>query len=246
MSQHVARADTRGIMTLKTDVENQVTDIFKAAWETSKSSVVPEDDDLKLGNAAINLEAAVLYADLVDSTALVDQYKAPFAAEIYKTYLGAASRIIRARDGAITAFDGDRVMAVFVGKSKNSQAAKAALQINWAVSKIINPSIKKQYPDTSFQLSHVVGIDVGPLFVARTGIRGSNDLVWVGSAANYAAKLCAFRQAGYKTLITERVHSKLNETSKLGGSPKRGMWKKLSWTAEAITIYGSSWHWELD
>ena len=33
-----------------------------------------------------------------------------------------------------------------------------------------------------------LGIDTSKLFVARTGIRKSNDLVWVGRAANYAAK----------------------------------------------------------
>ena len=36
-----------------------------------------------------------------------------------------------------------------------------------------------------------VGIDTSELFVARTGIRRANDLVWVGRAANHAAKLSA-------------------------------------------------------
>jgi len=35
----------------------------------------------------------------------------------------------------------------------------------------------------------VVGIDTSALFVARIGVRNDNDLVWVGRAANYAAKL---------------------------------------------------------
>ena len=111
-------------------------------------------------------------------------------------------RIIRSDGGEITAFDGDRVMAVYLGDSKNSNAAKSALKINWAVKNVINPAIKKQYPDTSFEVAQAIGIDTSELFVARTGIRGSNDLVWVGRAANYAAKLCSLRDEGYSTFIT--------------------------------------------
>src|SRR5436305_868835 len=79
---------------------------------------------------AVELDATVLYADLADSTGLVQGYKDWFAAEVYKTYLMAASELIKNNDGTITAFDGDRVMGVFIGGSKNSSAARCALQIN--------------------------------------------------------------------------------------------------------------------
>ena len=63
--------------------------------------------------------------------------------------------------------------------------------INYAVRTIINPLLKKQYPDTTYQLKHVIGIDTGELFIARIRVRSDNDLVWIGQAANYAAKLCS-------------------------------------------------------
>jgi class 3 adenylate cyclase len=47
-------------------------------------------------------------------------FKDWFAAEIYKSYLISACRIIRDNGGEITAFDGDRVMAVFIGNMKNT------------------------------------------------------------------------------------------------------------------------------
>ena len=87
-------------------------------------------------------------------------------------------------------------MAVYLGDGKNSSAARTALKINWTVKNVVNTAIKKQYPNTSYSVAHAVGIDTGKLFVARTGIRGSNDLVWVGRAANYAAKLCDLRDEG--------------------------------------------------
>jgi class 3 adenylate cyclase len=70
---------------------------------------------VKLGNDAVKLSATVLYADLADSTKLVDGHTKQFSAEIYKTFLHCAAKIIRSEDGVITAYDGDRVMAVFIG-----------------------------------------------------------------------------------------------------------------------------------
>ncbi len=232
-------------MTLANDVATEVANILKAAWSSRDGQAVPAPEDVQLGNDAVKLDGVVLYTDLADSTALVDHYRQDFAAEVYKVYLLAASRVIRDCGGTIVAFDGDRIMAVFTGNIKNSNAAKAALQINWAVQHLVNPAIKKQYPNTSYQVSHVSGIDSSPLFVARTGIRGSNDLVWVGPAANYAAKLCTVRQPAYRSFVTARVYGKLSDEAKYGGNPRRAMWEKLSWPEQSIAIYGSKWTWEL-
>jgi class 3 adenylate cyclase len=228
------------------EIRAEVAAIFATEWKKRQGQVVPASESVKLGNDSVQLEGTVLYADLADSTELVNHYKAFFAAEIYKAYLVTASRLIRQHGGEITAFDGDRVMAVFLGDTKNSNAAHAALNINWAVKYVLNPLIKAQYPDTSFVLEQAVGIDTSPLFVARTGIRGSNDLVWVGRAANYAAKLCGVRAQGYSTIITEDVFKRLSEKAKFGGEPqKRLMWEKVMWDEMGIAVYGSTWWWEL-
>lgn len=184
-------------MALSDDLTKEVKDIFATVWKEREGQKIPEAEDVQLGNDAVKLHATVIYADLAESTALVDNYKPHFAAEIYKAYLHCATKIIRAAGGVITAFDGDRVMGVFIGDSKNSSAARCALKINHAVVKIINPAIQAQYPNSSYTVSQSVGIDRSDLLVARTGIRGSNDLVWVGRAANYAAKLCSLREGYY-------------------------------------------------
>jgi class 3 adenylate cyclase len=158
---------------------------------------VPADEAIKLSNAAVNLDATILYADLCDSTDLVDHYKPQFAAEVYKTYLLCAAKIIRSEGGTITAYDGDRIMAVYLGGNKNTSAVRTALKVHYAVKNIIMPSMKTQYPTTTYTLKQAIGIDSSKLFVARTGVRGANDLVWVGRAANYAAKLASLNTPEY-------------------------------------------------
>jgi class 3 adenylate cyclase len=133
---------------------------------------------------------------------------------------------------------------VFLGDTKNSSAARAALKINWLVQRVVNPGIKKAYPNTAYVLHHVIGIDTSRLFVAKTGIRGANDLVWVGRAANYAAKLCSMRDGAASTIISEEVFKRLTAASKVGGSPERSMWEKSVWPERGLTIYRSSWLWE--
>lgn len=228
-------------MSFTTDLTKEVEDIFKVAWKTREGEVVPEPEDIQLGNHAVELEGTVLYADLAESTNLVNTMKPAFAAEIYKTYLLCASRLITKNGGTITSFDGDRVMGVFIGSHKNTQAARCALQINYAVLKVINPKLKAQYPNSTYEVKQAVGVDASKLFVARTGIRGSNDLVWVGRAANYAAKLCSLREGYFASFITDTVFNSMNEGSKYGGDPKQLMWEKSYWNDMGIWIYRSSW-----
>jgi class 3 adenylate cyclase len=233
-------------MSFTTDLTKEVETIFKTTWKTRDGQVVPEAEDVQLGNHAVELDGTVLYADLAESTSLVNTKEATFAAEVYKTYLLCASRIITKNGGSITAFDGDRVMGVFIGNMKNTSAAKAALQINYAVQKIINPKLKAQYSNSTYEVKQSVGVDTSKLFVARTGIRGSNDLVWVGRAANYAAKMCSLRMGNYASFISKDVYDVLHESVKFGGESKSSMWERYFWSDENIILYRSAWWWNPD
>jgi class 3 adenylate cyclase len=232
-------------MALADDLKSEVASIFATNWKERDGQVIPEPEDVKLGNDAIKLSAAILYADLADSTGLVNSESKTFAAEIYKSYLHCASAIIRAEGGAITAFDGDRVMGVFIGNAKNSSAARCALKINHAVSNIINPAIRAQYSTKTYSVSHAVGVDTSDVLVARTGVWGANDLVWVGRAANYAAKLCSLRSVGYTAWITESIFNNMHKDSKYGGAnADQLMWKEYDWTGKGIKVHGSNWLWK--
>jgi len=236
-------------VSLASALQNDVKSIFATSWQERAGQKVPEAEDVKLGNDAVKLQATVLYADLAESTNLVDGYKQWYAAEVYKVYLHCASKIILSEGGVITAFDGDRIMAVFIGDFKNTAAARCALKINHAVVKIINPAIKAEYPKTSYSVKHGIGVDTSDLFIARTGIRGSNDLVWVGRAANYAAKLCALRFSNYASYITADVYNSMTDKTKYStdktkySSDGRSMWEKTTWNDKNMTVYRSSWMW---
>lgn len=226
-------------MGLGDNLRSEVGKIIQEGWNTQDRRGVPKLDDLKLSNDAVTLEGTVLYADLDDSTKLVDTEDPEFAAHVYKCYLTCAARIIRSENGTVTAYDGDRIMAVYTGGRKDDRAARTALKINFAVQEIINPAIKDEYSNSSYSLRQVVGIDTSELFVARTGIRGFNELVWVGRAANHAAKLSA--RPGCPSQITAEVHEQLSEEVRYGQNG-RGMWTRTAaYEIGHRTIYTSTW-----
>jgi uridylate cyclase len=241
------RAALEGIrhVSFKDDLKSEVHAIFHALWgEPEKAVKVPAPEDIRLNqnHAKLLSDAVVLYADLDGSTNMVDNEKWWFAAEMYKAYLRCAAQIIRRNNGDITAYDGDRVMAVFYEGNKNTNAAITALELNYAVEEIIRPECKARYPDTSFVMKHVVGIAQSDLYAIRIGVRDDNDLTWVGKAANHAAKLCSISER--PLWITEAVYKSMRDNAKYAdGKPTgKNMWEARTWTSmNSARIYCSTY-----
>jgi class 3 adenylate cyclase len=226
------------------DVVAGVAGVLAPEWNSRNGVVVPRTEDIALRDGAVMLDATYLYADMADSTGLAQNYKDFAVAKVIRCYLNAAARLIRAQGGHIRGFDGDRVMGIFVGDAKNSQAAKAALNINWAVSHVINPQLKAKWAEFKWEMDHGVGIDTGSAMLVRGGVHGENDIVSIGGAPNIAAKLSEVR-AGSSIHISEGVYSMLNETSKYADG--RDMWSYAgtqTFGGKYVRYYGTSYWWK--
>ena len=221
----VEHALGKSTLALGVNLRSQVGQIVQERWSTQSRRSAPRLDDLELGSDAVIIEGRVLYADLNDSTGLVDSNAPAFAAAVYKSYLACAARIIRSENGTISAYDGDRIMAVYTGGRKADRAVLATLKINYAVEEIVNPAIRRRYLGSGYSVKHVVGIDTSELFVARVGVRGFNELVWVGRATNHAAKLSA--RGGPPSQITSEVYDQLSRESMFGDCG-RPMWTRTT------------------
>lgn len=193
-------------MSRKNDYENAVDDIVFVPLDTRLGSVVPTTDTVKLSNGGVWLQAVYLYADMADSSGLTKKHSKVTAAKIVKAFLATITRVIKDNNGEIRSYDGDRVMAIFIGDDGATRAAKTALEIKWVVDNIIEPGISlalDEYDRSSWKLSHRTGIDMGEALIVRAGVRDTNDLVSIGDAPNIAAKLS--EQRGARTFITDRV-----------------------------------------
>ena len=232
---------------MKTSIEiiNKIRTFLNAQWDIRKCDIVPDSKSIALDNDAGDLEGAVLYADMAGFSELVKQYSKKYAAKMVKVFLYSVCETIRNNGGVITSFDGDRVMAVFVGNRKCSNSAKTALQIKFIVTKI-NEEIAKECPTDLFVIDYAVGVDVSNLLVVKTGIWGDNYLAWIGDAANTAAKLSEIRNRAARSFITKRMFERLNDEAKfcIRDNDKNCMWSRSEIKILGQTIYESNWNWQ--
>jgi class 3 adenylate cyclase len=232
-------------MALKADLETQVGEILTVAWDTTDGRVVPETGDVKMKDGAVKLEAAYLYADLADSTTLAKNFDRRTAARVVRSYLRVMSRLVSEFGGEIRSFDGDRVMGIFIGDSKRTNAATCCLKMNWAFLNIVKPKVEAKLPilaKNGYTLGHSAGVDVGEVLIVRAGIRGENDLISIGAAPNIAAMLSDLRESSYRSFITGDVYGQLNASAKYDADGI-DMWKLRSTSIKRKNVYRSRYSW---
>ena len=229
-------------------IESSVDDIMKAQWDITDGRTVPKTEDIVMRNGGRLLNATYVYADLGDSSKIAKKKQPPKLFAL----MFSATRILRNFGGEIRSFDGDRVMAIFVGENMLWSAVRSAFAINWAVSEVIRPAIKKNWSDGEdfYNISHRVGVDTGESLIVRGGARNNNDLISVGAAPNVAAKLSDLKD-GYSTYITDRVFDELSDNLLYYESEglQKSTWQKLpsslSVGGKAVAVYGSNVYWGL-
>jgi adenylate cyclase len=236
-------------MAIADDLKSDINGALNFNWDMRDGQVVPSTADVALAGGGVNFLATMLYADLADSTGLA-MWDKRVAARIFKAFLSSCSRLIKANDGFVRSFDGDRVMGVFLGPMKNTNATKCALQINWVFREVLMPKFHARFEGVrngSHPLAHTTGIDTSDVLVARGGVRNDNDLVWVGRAPNIAAKLSGIREAPYATFITGEVYDMLANEAKFAASGAGpNMWESRTWANQPVTrVFRSHYLWRL-
>jgi adenylate cyclase len=227
-------------MALLEELNGKIDDCVRQPYEIEEISIVPDTDNSKLtfGNKGLTCEYAFLFIDIRKSSQLHELYGFTKAAKIYQSFHDINVRVIEENSGSVRAFDGDRVMGVFVGASKNSNAVKAAMQIQWAIRNILNPKL-------GTKITCGGGIDYGKILVSKIGKgrnKNNNDLVWIGKADNYASHLA--NEAKNTIIISTNSYNILAPDRKI--SNKINMWQskvlKLKSGAN-VNCYESSYGW---
>lgn len=217
-------------MSLKRVLVDEINSKFSGDYEITNGTVIPNVTDIDFGKKGRELDLAMLFIDIKESTKIVDGFRRKTAAKMYKSFLYGVAKIARANDGELRSFNGDGVLVAFIGGSKCNNAVKAAMKMKYFFNNILKPKVdtymfnNRQNQDLNFGFG--IGIDVGKVLVVRGGIRGenNNDLVWVGNATNYAVKLSGFATSTYNIYITQQVFTRLRDNQ--GGHTKGEIWNE--------------------
>lgn len=236
-------------MTLADEIDSALANIIGADWNVTKPRDVPKSTDIVLRDGAASIDATYLYADLANSSALAQSVSPEIASRVIRMYLNMTVRILRNRGGHIRSFDGDRVMAIFMGESKNTNAFRAALAVNYYVVKRLPSLMDTAWPVVSasgWALGHGIGIDTGAAMLVRGGVRDNNDLVSVGAAPNVAAKLSDIRDLD-PIHITKRSLDRVQEDIRTHADGRDRFRSCGDHTIGGVSVgvMSSNWYWSL-
>lgn len=175
----------------------------------------------------IELDTAVLFADVRGSTRLGEHSDPAGFAELMNRFYKAANSVLVAHDAVIDKLIGDEVMALFLpgiaGRTFRRRAVEAGVELLRAVG--------YGSPDGPW-LSLGVGVHAGLAFVGKVGVDGgASDFTALGDPVNVAARLQAVARGG-EIVVGEDVDPSLEEV--LPGARHRTV--ELKGHAEPVRI----------
>lgn len=236
------------------DLISDIDYFFNGDYEIVQGRVVPTSDEVSFGRFGKEVELAMLFIDVKESTKIVDAFRLKTAARMYQSFLRGITLIALKNNGEVRSFNGDGILVTFYGDSKCNNAVRSALQMMDFVNSVLKPKLKSYFANNKQAQNLIfdcgIGIDVGSVFVVRGGAKGSdnNDLVWVGNPTNYAVKLSAQSKVQitsttssvpttktYNIHITNRVYSNLKPELK---TIKPGIFPVNIWSRQPSAIGG--------
>ena len=231
----------------KDNLINDINIFFGGDYEVIQGRTIPSADEIAFGRYGKEVELAMLFIDVKESTKIVDAFRLKTAARMYQSFLRGITLIALRNGGEVRSFNGDGVLVTFYGDTKCDDAVRSDLQMRDVVKNILKPKLQSYFVNNK-QIQNLIfdcgiGIDVGNIFVVRGGAKGddNNDLVWVGNPTNYAVKLSAQSKVEYKSStgvstttvynihITNRVYANLKpelKTIKGNGIFSSNIWSR--------------------
>jgi len=239
-------------MALKDDIIAKAKEIKQTTFQVTESTTVPTIDDSRLtfGCIGLEFEATVLYIDICGSTALLNKHKKRTVAKIHMIYYHTIVKIAKATGGEIRSFNGDSLLVFYEGTTKAtlSKAVKAAMQMHYAITELVNETLK-EYTDINFG----IGIDDGKILATKVGV-GRNDttkdLIWIGNAVNKSVRISEKCKSPYYVGISKYVYDNLEDNVKYskrknacGQEEQVNMWTQHSFVYNGVseTYYKTKW-----
>ncbi|WP_291380305.1 hypothetical protein [Demequina sp.] len=237
---------------MKEQVAEAVSDVSRS-WGTttwSKTTTdVPDPDAMGYSDAKV-VQATYLYSDLIDSSGLVRAAaNQEQVASVMSAFLKVSVRIIRAENGHIRSFDGDRVMGVFTGPSRQTRAVRAAMKIEHATSKILDPKVRETFAairEAGWHVRSMTGVATSEALLVRAGIRNNSDLLSIGAGPNLAAKLSDLRNTsvGHRIAIGKGTYGGMEQRVIMASG--KNMWTgpySLQMGGGSYGYYTTSYRW---
>ena len=132
----------------------------------------------------VNREATVLFADVAGFTSMTERAGAARTVEVMNAYFDEVTRIIGERNGIVTQFLGDGVLATFNVPVEDESHPRNAFD---AACQILRCVATREFAGERLQVR--IGITTGPVFAGNVGGGGRQSYTVYGNTVNLAARL---------------------------------------------------------
>ncbi|MDG4721098.1 MULTISPECIES: adenylate/guanylate cyclase domain-containing protein [Thalassospira] len=154
--------------------------------------------------------ATTLFVDLQGFTSMSEKADPQDVVDILNAYFADATEIIESRNGIITQFQGDAILAVYNAVGEDPDHADAALDTAIALQKLVH---SKQFKGTTLRCR--CGINTGELVAGSVGAPDRLSFTVNGDSVNSAARLEVMnKELGTKILMGETTRNQLSDPSR--------------------------------
>lgn len=154
--------------------------------------------------------ATTLFVDLQGFTTMSEKADPQDVVDILNAYFAEATAEIESRQGIITQFQGDAILAVFNAVGELPNHADAALETAIALQKLVH---SKEFLGTTLRCR--CGVNTGEMVAGSVGAPERLSFTVNGDAVNSAARLEAMnKELGTKILIGEVTREHLSDPSR--------------------------------
>lgn len=225
---------------------------LNASYVKEDTRVVPKKPDLTFSNTTKKMSfAVVLYVDMRKSRKILSDATTFWSVKIHRAFLLALTYCVERRDGHMRSFNGDGILAFFVGENASSRAVRAAMDMKGFVIKINDQLENNSHNKVDFG----IGIAQGEIMVAKSGKAGDDqtkqDLIWVGLPVYMAVELSDYARSPNNLWISNNVRTSIGKEKYLDvvyDKEDNSMWSKVTKVFKSVgekEVLLTSWYFKV-
>src|SRR4051794_14429882 len=177
-----------------------------------------ERDGVELGGET--REAAVLFVDLIGSTALASHWEPQAVVARLNEFFSIVVDCVSMHGGWVNKFEGDAALCVFGAPTSHPDAAGAAL----STARLLRSRLDRDLPD----VRAAIGVSAGTVVAGNVGTATRYEYTVIGDPVNEAARLTDLAKSAPELLLASKVAL---ERARNG---ERARWR----TGEPVTLRG--------
>lgn len=210
------------------NVSQQISEYLKGDYTISPINKIPTKSDFDLSNTVKVLESVTtFYVDMRKSSKILTDSTDFWSLKIHKTFLKAVTSSVVSHGGEIRSFNGDGILAFFLGESAATDAVAAGMQLKALVQEINQILSSQNIKEIDFG----VGVSQGRVIITKCGVEDENnssqDLIWVGLPVYEALELSELSHFPINIHVSNKVKDALDHDEAYKDQSKDDFWHQI-------------------